>query len=207
MHQDIEFEDVNKCGIGHAHPVEKAYHLRHGRHFNLHGGKPSGHGAHEEPANDPGVISNALARIVLMKRHGSQNGQSHAQRRQNVAPPGSLGIPKHLQTKNKKDGCYQVGNCKYVLLHKISIGSYFFFLNISSMRSVTTKPPTTLSVPSTTSRTTILKVAKFPGSACPIIIVAPMIPALLFALAPHIKGVCSADCTFVITSNPINMET
>src|SRR6476646_1763401 len=74
-------------------------------------------------------------------------------------------------------------------------------LNISSMRSVTTKPPTTLAEPSTTARKPTIQsnVSLF---GAPSTTMAPTTTMPWIAFVPDIKGVCSNVGTFEITSNP-----
>ena len=76
-----------------------------------------------------------------------------------------------------------------------------FFLNISSMRSVTTKPPTTFADASTTATkpTTRVSVSLCP---CPATSIAPTITIPWIAFVPDISGVCSSVGTFEITSKP-----
>src|SRR5207245_5465713 len=76
-------------------------------------------------------------------------------------------------------------------------------LNISSIRSVTTKPPTTLAVPRATAASdTIRNHVGWPGT--PATMIAPTITIPWIALVPDISGVCSSVGTFEITSTPRN---
>ena len=74
------------------------------------------------------------------------------------------------------------------------------FLNISSMRSVTTKPPTTFAVASTTA-TNETRRMKSPGWGAPMTMIAPTITIPWIAFVPDMSGVCSSVGTFEITSN------
>src|SRR5262245_47605659 len=72
------------------------------------------------------------------------------------------------------------------------------------MRSVTTKPPTTLAEASTTaiSPTTVVSVSLWPSPATSI---APTITIPWIAFVPDISGVCSSVGTLEISSNPRKM--
>jgi hypothetical protein len=83
---------------------------------------------------------------------------------------------------------------------------YFFFLNISSILSVTTNPPTTFSVPRITARKPIINAGILTGEDWPITMMAPMMTTPWIAFAPYIRGVCNADGTFPITSTPTITE-
>jgi hypothetical protein len=69
------------------------------------------------------------------------------------------------------------------------------------MRSVTTKPPTTLAEPSTTARKPMIQMN---GPLCPeaSTIIAPTTTMPWIAFVPDISGVCSSVGTFEITSKP-----
>jgi hypothetical protein len=76
-------------------------------------------------------------------------------------------------------------------------------LNISSIRSVTTKPPTTLTVPSATAASvTIRSHVGWPGM--PATMIAPTTTIPWIAFVPDISGVCSSVGTFEITCTPRN---
>ena len=74
-------------------------------------------------------------------------------------------------------------------------------LNISSMRSVTTKPPTTFAVARTIARKQTIFM-NTPGWCCPVTMIAPTITMPWIAFVPDISGVCSSVGTFEITSKP-----
>ncbi len=72
-----------------------------------------------------------------------------------------------------------------------------FFLNISSMRRVTRKPPKTLTEASATARMPIVLPRAVSVSAA-----ASMAPTMMIAeiaLVTAIRGVCNADVTFQTT--------
>src|SRR5205823_3417998 len=76
-------------------------------------------------------------------------------------------------------------------------------LNISSMRSVTTNPPTTLMV----ARTTATKPSTISTGVCALAAItrAPTTMMPWIALVPDISGVCRIVGTFEITSKPMKM--
>src|SRR5207249_4021028 len=73
-------------------------------------------------------------------------------------------------------------------------------LNIASIRSVTTKPPTTFAVPRTTARNPSTTPSG-PGIALATSI-APTMTMPWIAFAPDMSGVCRVEGTFEMTSNP-----
>ena len=73
-------------------------------------------------------------------------------------------------------------------------------LNISSIRSVTNQPPTTLAVASTIATNPITLVT--PSSASPSTTIAPTITIPWMKFVPDMSGVCSIVGTFEITSKP-----
>src|SRR5439155_1561313 len=75
-----------------------------------------------------------------------------------------------------------------------------FCLNIASIRSVTTKPPTTFAVPRTTARNPSTTPSG-PGIALATSI-APTMTMPWIAFAPDMSGVCRVEGTFEMTSNP-----
>src|SRR5262249_56724117 len=76
-----------------------------------------------------------------------------------------------------------------------------FFLNISSIRSVTTNPPTTFADASTTAMNDRIRM-KSPGCGVPMTMIAPTMTIPWIAFVPDMSGVCSSVGTFEITSKP-----
>ena len=72
-------------------------------------------------------------------------------------------------------------------------------MNIWSIRSVTTKPPTMLTVASTIATRPTTSATP---SACAVTMIAPSRMTPWMALAPDISGVCSVEDTFEMTSMP-----
>src|SRR5687767_15849737 len=81
--------------------------------------------------------------------------------------------------------------------HEASPGSARF-LNISSIRSVTTKPPTTFAVARTTAMKETMRM-KSPGWGVPMTMIAPTITIPWIALVPDMSGVCRSVGTVEIT--------
>src|SRR5439155_27229942 len=96
-----------------------------------------------------------------------------------------------------RDQVEQIGE---VVAHSRDLGGSRF-LNISSMRSVTTKPPTTFAEASTTATKPTIHV-NTPLSGSPSTSIAPTITIPWIAFVPDISGVCSIAGTFEITSKP-----
>jgi hypothetical protein len=86
------------------------------------------------------------------------------------------------------------------------ISYFFFFLNISSILSVTAKPPTTFSVPNIRASNPVQGNENEERSAWPTRIIPPMIITPLIAFAPDISGVCKTAGTLEITSIPRKMD-
>src|SRR5262245_43013819 len=80
-------------------------------------------------------------------------------------------------------------------------GSGLRRLNISSIRSVTTNPPTTLPVASATAASVMIRShTGWPGM--PATMIAPTMTMPWMAFVPDISGVCSSVGSFEITSTP-----
>ena len=90
-----------------------------------------------------------------------------------------------------------------LLLALAVVGRFGLVLNISSMRSVTRKPPTMLIVPNAIAITRmILLNVSLPASPTTSRPPSRTIPWI--ALVPDISGVCSVFGTFEITTKPMN---
>src|SRR5439155_9489096 len=88
---------------------------------------------------------------------GDDDGEHHARRADLVPPPGVRRVGQEAQREDERhdrDQVQQVGEVRaHVPLPSREASTFFAgsrFLNISSMRSVTTKPPTTFAEASTT---------------------------------------------------------
>ena len=75
-----------------------------------------------------------------------------------------------------------------------------------SMRSVTTNPPTTFSVPNTTATNRMIWIASDGCSTLPSTTSALMSTMPWMALVPDISGVCSVLGTLEMTANPTNPD-
>src|SRR5439155_8600468 len=123
----------------------------------------------------------------------------HARGADLVAAPRVRRAREKPQRKDEGHDRDQVQQVREVRAH--AFGGRSRFLNISSIRSVTTKPPTTLAEPRTTPRKPTIH-AKASLSGCARTIIAPTRTIPWMALVPDISGVCSSVGTFEITSNP-----
>ena len=86
--------------------------------------------------------------------------------------------------------------------------NYFFsfFLNISSILSVTANPPTTFIIPNAIANVPKTNERKSSDDELLIKRIAPMMTTPEMALAPDIKGVCRVAGTFWISSKPRKMD-
>src|SRR5207248_11203446 len=140
---------------------------------------------------------------------GDDDREEHPERADLVAASRVRRVREEAQREDERDDRDQVEQVREVGAHSAVLSSpeasgslgASRFLNISSIRSVTTKPPTTFAEPSTTARkpTTQSKV-----SLCgePRTTIAPTTTTPWMALVPDIRGVCSSVGTFEITSTP-----
>src|SRR5205823_1448628 len=149
--------------------------------------------------------------------HRPDHRDGHPRGGYRVAAAGAAGGAQKLQADDEEDRCQQVdqgGGDAHLDAHLMDHyagrrplpatglppGAGGRPLNISSIRSVTTKPPTTLVVASTTAR----KPSTTWTGVCAVAAItsAPtrMIPWIAFE--PDISGVCRMVGTFEITSKP-----
>src|SRR5581483_2287019 len=138
---------------------------------------------------------------------GGDQRDRHPERADPVPVPRAGGVGEELQRDDEGDDRDQVGEVDPVLpAHSPCSGAssacrFRFGLNISSIRSVTTNPPTTLPVPSATAASVITRShVGWPGT--PATTIAPTSTIPWIAFVPDISGVCSSVGTFEITCTP-----
>src|SRR5205085_6753666 len=124
--------------------------------------------------------------------------EQHPRRADLVAAPRVRGAREEAQREDERDDRQEVEQVRRVRVH---YSSFWRFLNISSIRSVTTKPPTTFADASTTAMNPITQV-NGPLWPRPSTSIAPTITIPWIAFVPDINGVCSSVGTFEITSKP-----
>ena len=149
-------------------PVEDGHHLGHRRHLDLAGG---GHG-HRRPDGHGHQGQDQIERVGPHHRVGEGHAHRHGRRRrrQQVAVAGVLGRAQTLEGQDEPDGGQQVdqvdpgveghrappvgppGASSAGPSSALGARSAGLALNISSMRSVTTKPPTMLRVARSTAK-------------------------------------------------------
>src|SRR5207302_4734105 len=182
-----------------ADAVEQRDHLGDRGHAN----HARADGPHERPDHyaDRGD-RDARAREVE-QRDRCPERDDHAERRREVAVAGALGRAELLQAEDEEDRRKQIGESDRDRHFLVSTGAFLAGwrpLNISSMRSVTTKPPTTLvvaSVTATSPRTIVT------GELAPAAIrIAPTRMMPWIALVPDMSGVWRMVGTFEMTSKP-----
>ena len=137
-----------------AETIEESDHLGHGGHLHLFGGDYPDDGPDRDAYGDPFVIE------PLIDQRGG-NREEHADGRQLVSFAGGVGRPEQADAEDEEDGRADVGEvdpngaagspCVREKRGKRKVHPFLspFFLNISSMRSVTTYPPATLMEAST----------------------------------------------------------
>src|SRR5438552_16219120 len=140
----------------------------------------------------------------LTQRHGGGERDHHAKRRGEVAVARPLGRAELLEAEDEKHGREQVseGDQGVHFGAGESAGrlAVCLPLNISSIRSVTTKPPTTLVVARVTATSPSTMVTRELAPAAIKIAPTRMMPWI--ALVPDIRGVWRMVGTLEITSKP-----
>src|SRR5918999_1538371 len=101
---------------------------------------------------------------------------------------------------DQADAGHEIRQVDPVLTQSASARSSGLRLNISSIRSVTRKPPTTLIVPNTTATKAIAFSSD--ESVVPMISMAPIRTIPWIAFVPDMSGVCSIVGTLEISSKP-----
>src|SRR4029077_3523357 len=133
---------------------------------------------------------------------GDHDREQHPRRADLVATPRLRRVREEAQRQDERDDRDQVEEVREVVAH-VSPGllGRSRLLNISSIRSVTTKPPTTFAAARTTAAKPTIQVNAL-LSGWPRTIIAPTITTPWIAFVPDISGVCSSVGTLEITSTP-----
>lgn len=87
--------------------------------------------------------------IGFIKKDSTYDRDAHARRSNKISFSRICGVGKHFQPYDKGDRSNKITKREYAELH---VRYFLFFLNISSILSVTTNPPTTFNVPRITAR-------------------------------------------------------
>src|SRR6185436_1457022 len=177
--------------------------LRHLGHRDQQAHRDADDGADDQPADDPPVVDD----VAVHQR--AQDAEHHAQHRHLHAPPSRLRVREHPEPDEEEerrdeerypvDDDAPVGAADDVLFcERSQERDHFcasFFLNILSIRSVMTKPPTTLMVADATAiapRTGMSSESDFrPAIRSD---ATSEMPEIAFVNA--IRGVCSSCGTF-----------
>src|SRR5918994_282977 len=184
----------NQGGRTSPDSVEQRDHLRDLRH--LHGARreDADHRAHGDADEHQPI------RVDLLDQEREADRDRHAYRGDPVPRASGPRMGEPLDADDQQDRGDEVRDIDPGAAHLSSGSSGRRCLNISSIRSVTRKPPTTLIVPKTTA--TKPSTCSIVESAVPTISIAPIRTMPWIAFVPDINGVCSIVGTFEITSNP-----
>src|SRR5439155_12042574 len=189
-----ELEDRHKRGRPTAGSVEERDHLGHRGHLHHPRAREAGDTADRDARED-----DRNAALHVRREEGRDDRDEHSGRRDAVALNGRRRRREALQAEDEGDSRDQVRD-RDEGLDRHSRFRTGRCLNIASMRSVTTKPPTTFAVPSTTARNPRTVPIGPPIALATSI--APTITIPWIAFAPLMSGVWSVDGTFETTSKP-----
>src|SRR5438128_1150486 len=174
--------------------VEERNHLWHRSHLDHAGAHESGDPSHRDAGED-----HRDPALHVRREEGCDDRDKHSRRGDAIAQNRGRWRRESLETQDESDGRDEVGDGD-----QGRDGHWGFrvgrCLNIASIRSVTTNPPTTFAVPSTTARNP-RTVPIGPGMALATSI-APTMTMPWMAFAPLISGVCSVEGTLEMTSKP-----
>ena len=214
-----QFRTCDQCRCCATKAVEESHHLRHARHriTQRHGGSDASTdcgGTADQDQWQSALLAHGLGDLGV--ETGSNDRDCHPGGTDCVAANGSSGAAHQLEGHDEEHRGGQVGEVDPVLARHESFrargvaaspqgsGRYFFLgLNICSMRAVTTKPPTTLTMASVVAT----KPMAVPAVEARLAVTtnAPTAVTPEMALEPLVKGVCRRCGTLVITSNPTHI--
>src|SRR5439155_9386399 len=177
-----------------ARAIEERDHLRHRGHLHHPRADEAGDPADRDPRQDE---RDPAPDVRGEERRDDRD--EHARRRDAVSLNRRRRRGQTLQSEDECDRRNEIGD-RDERLDGHSVFRVGRCLNIASMRSVTTNPPTTFAVPSTTARNPST-LPMGPGIALATSI-APTMTMPWIAFAPLMRGVCSVDGTLEMTSNP-----
>src|SRR4030095_4619189 len=184
-------------------PAEDGHRRGHLRHLDRLGAVGAVAAAHHQAQQHPGHAQRLAPGELHDQRGGGQDGDAHADHAEEVAADGGGGVRQALEGLDEADAGDEVQQRNDVHRHDqcpsaLAAGAFLsFFLNISSMRRVTRKPPKTLTAARATASTPMVlprtPVVSAAASMAPTMTMAEM------ALVTAIKGVCSAAVTVQTT--------
>src|SRR5262245_9261964 len=163
--------------VGHGHEYREGQ--THGR-------------SHHEADEDPLVGDD----VVVHQR--PDNRQGHADLAQQHAPAGGDGMAQPLEREDEGDGRREIRRLDEVGLHAYFSGCRR--LNILSIRSVITNPPTTLAIEQATAM--VPRIVERALFSAPAMMIEPTKEMAEMALVSDMSGVCSSGLTRRITSKP-----
>ena len=197
----VEVRERDQRRRAAADAVEQRHHLRHRGH--LHRARrvrpDRRRDGHDEDHPDE------LVRVEAGQEERRHDGDGHAEGADPVAVARSRRVGEVAQREDEADDRDDVRQRDPVAARHSS-GSFFGGsrrLNICSIRSVTTNPPTTLPVPSATATSATIRTQPvWSGSEATMI--APTTTMPWIAFEPDMSGVCRSVGTFAMTSKPRN---
>src|SRR2546430_10541952 len=137
----------------------------------------------------------------MQQRQGGSEGDHHPRRSGEVAIPGALRRAQLLEAEDEQHRSQQVGERdREIHLVAVDLGAAARPLNISSIRSVTTNPPTTFVVARITATSPNAMVNGESAPAAMTIAPTRMMPWMAFV--PDISGVCRMVGTLEMTAKP-----
>src|SRR5690606_31614992 len=189
-----------------ADTVEQRHHLRHRGHLDLERGRHADRRADHQACDDEQPV---LAHLVL--EQGGDERQRHTDRGDPVAAHRRLRAGQlHQPVDHERERDDVEGVDEHLVVDPAHLSAFpllevpGFCLNIPSIRSVTTKPPTTLMAPKTTAMNRMMPLTTSSPTPMPSTNTAPSTTIPWIALVADISGVCNVFGTLEITRNPVN---
>src|SRR5699024_8649315 len=181
-----------------AHAVEERDQLRHRGHLGAQCGRDAqDHTGGQADDDDPPVVG------VADLDQGGGHRERHTGAGDVVAAHGGLRAGQSHQPVDEHRERDDVEDCHEVVHQASPFFSTGLALNIPSIRSVTTKPPTTLSVPKISAMSRMICTPHgAPSSRVPSTTSAPSTTMPWMALVPDISGVCKVLGTLEMTVKP-----
>src|SRR5271166_4724476 len=209
-----EFRQRDQRDRAAAHPVEQSDQLRHRGHLGQPGRRHTQRHTHQQARDDQRPVVG-----VANRDQRGDHRDRHARRGDPVAPHGGPWAGQAHQAVDEQRERDDIEDRDEVVHFTrpfaaapsaarpalaTSALAGFLPLNMPSMRSVTTKPPTTLSVPNTSATNKMICSAIVGCSRPPSTTSAPKTTTPWIAFVPDINGVCRVLGTLEITAKPTN---
>src|SRR4029453_17225504 len=176
-----------------ADAVEQRHHLRHRGHLHLPSADDPDRRADRDPGGHPPVAGHDL-----LERERDDHRPEHPGSADLRAQPR---VPRRREEPQREDEGRDREQIEQIRCSRAHCESSGRFLNISSIRSVTTNPPTTFADASTTATNDRIRMNS-PGCGVPMTMIAPTMTIPWIAFVPDMSGGCSSARTLEITSKP-----